>query len=380
MSNRMQVLAVNVGSSSLKLDVWQTAATQASIRLEARGIGREQGGLADNDGEVARLHIADHGAALDALLQRLPQWDGISRIGHRVVHGGSRYHLPTWLDATTVEDLQSLVALSPLHMPPALAVIHACRQRFPDVLQAAVFDTAFHASLAPRAYTYAIPTAWREVGVRRFGFHGIACADVVTQLNDQLRQRAIILHLGAGCSATALLHGKSVDTTMGFTPLEGLVMATRGGDIDPGALLYVQRELGLTVQEMERLLNEDSGLTALSDGVADMKTLLQRRDAAAMLAVEIFCYRAAKAVGALAVALGGVDQIIFSGGIGEHGVAVRERIASLLQSVGVILDADANRADADIISASGSDVELRIVAVDEGRQIARETAMLQARD
>lgn len=376
MNNGMRILAVNVGSSSLKLDLWESGESQALIRLEARGIGREQAAVVDNDGAVTPQPLADHETALAALLQRIPDKERIARIGHRVVHGGSRYHATTWLTEAVLDDLQALVPLSPLHQPPALTVIRACRRSFPGSAQAAVFDTAFHAALPPRAFTYAIPAAWRDAGVRRYGFHGIACADVVMQLSGELRERAVILHLGAGCSATALLRGKSIDTTMGFTPLEGLVMATRGGDIDPGALLYVQRQFDLTPQEMERALNERSGLLALSGASADMRELLQRRDEAAALAVEIFCYRAAKAVGALAVALGGVEQIVFSGGIGEHGAVVRARIGALLEGMGVAIDAHANNAHAPVISSAAGSVDLRIIAVDEGRQIARETMML----
>jgi acetate kinase len=376
MNNGIRVLAVNVGSSSLKLDVWEPGRSQALVRLEARGIGREQGSLAENDSIVTRQTVADHGTALDAVLERLPEADRIARIGHRVVHGGSRYRTPVWLDDAVVEALQALVPLSPLHQPPALAVIRACRRRFPGVPQAAVFDTAFHAALPPRAATYAVPAAWRAAGVRRYGFHGIACADIVTQLGEDLRERAVILHLGAGCSATAVLKGKSIDTTMGFTPLEGLVMATRSGDIDPGALLFVQRQFGLASQEMDHQLNERSGLLALSGVSADMRELLQRSDEQAALAVEVFCYRAAKAVGALAVALGGLEQLIFSGGIGEHAAAVRRRVGALLQGSGVALDDAANGAGAPVISAEDSGVEVRIMAVDEGRQIALETASL----
>ena len=218
----------------------------------------------------------------------------------------------------------------------------------------------------------------RHAEWRRYGFHGIACADTVMQLGKELRERAIILHLGAGCSATAMLRGESIDTTMGFTPLEGLVMATRGGDIDPGAVLYVQRELGLTPQEMERVLNQQSGLLALSGSSADMRELLQCQDEQAVLAVDIFCYRAAKAVGSLAVALGGLEQIIFSGGIGEHSAVVRARIGVLLQGMGITIDDGANDTHAPIISSSSSAVELRVIAVDEGRQIARETIGMTA--
>lgn len=378
MNEGMRVLAVNVGSSSLKVDVWETGLAQTLLRLEVRGIGGEHGTIAENDNVVAHQAVADHETALSELLQRVPDADRIARIGHRVVHGGSSYRSSVWLDDAVVEDLQSLVRLSPLHQPPALTVIRACRRRFPGVAQAAVFDTAFHVTLPAHAATYAIPAAWRDAGVRRYGFHGIACADIVMQLGKALRERAIILHLGAGCSATAVLRGESIDTTMGFTPLEGLVMATRGGDIDPGAVLYVQRELGLSAQEMERVLNQESGLLALSGSSADMRDLLQSKDEQAVLAVEIFCYRAAKAVGGLAVALGGLEQIIFSGGIGEHSAAVRTRIGALLQGMGIAIDAGANDAHAPIISSTGSAVELRVIAVDEGRQIARETIMLIA--
>ena len=378
MSDGMRILAVNVGSSSLKLDLWESDLSQALIRFEARGIGDEQAAVLENDRVVARQSIADHDAALNILLLRLPDSERITRIGHRVVHGGSLYRTTTWLNDAVLADLRALVPLSPLHQPPALAVIDACRRIFPGCAQAAVFDTAFHANLPPRAFTYAIPAAWRNGGIRRYGFHGIACADVVTQLNGELRERAVILHLGAGCSATAVLRGKSIDTSMGFTPLEGLVMATRSGDIDPGALLYVQREIGLTPQAVDRVLNEQSGLLALSGASADMRELLQQRDEPAVLAVEVFCYRAAKAVGSLAVALGGVDQIIFSGGIGGHSAVVRARIGILLEFLGVVIDSDANSADAPIISSASSGVELRVIAVDEGRQIARETIMLLA--
>lgn len=374
----MRVLAVNVGSSSLKLAVWEAGAAQARIRLEARGIARDRGALVENDVEVARTTFTDQDSALAELLQRLPEREKITRIGHRVVHGGSRYRHVTWLDEAVLRDLEALVPLSPLHQPPALAAIRACRRQFPDLPHAGIFDTAFHADLPPRAYTYAVPAAWREAGVRRYGFHGIACADIVSQLGKELRERAVILHLGAGCSATAVLKGKSVDTSMGFTPLEGLVMATRSGDIDPGALLYVQREFGLTPQEMDHVLNEESGLLALSGVSADMRDLLRRHDDQTALAIEIFCYRAANAVGALAVALGGLDQIIFSGGIGEHAAAVRARIGALLAGSGVAIDAAANDADAPIISSSSSAVRVQIVAVDEGRQIARETLALTA--
>ncbi len=373
----MRMLTVNVGSSSLKLDVRERGVAAPLLKLEARGIGGARGTLVENSAQLSETRFDDHAAAFAALAARLTDTGKLARIGHRIVHGGPRYRGPVWFSDAVLADLQQLQPLSPLHLPPALAVVQACRARFPAVAQAAVFDTAFHASLPPRAYTYAVPAAWRDAGVRRYGFHGIACADVVAQLGAALRPRAVILHLGAGCSATALRAGVSIDTSMGFTPLEGLMMASRGGDLDSGALLYVQRTLGLPLDEMERALNEASGLLGVSDYSADMRALLARQDdARAALAVDLFCYRAAKAVGAFTVVLGGLDQVIFSGGIGENAAAIRARIAAQLVCFGVHL-ANAGHADDEmILSSAHSAVEVRIVHVDEGRAIAAELAAL----
>jgi acetate kinase len=243
-----------------------------------------------------------------------------------------------------------------------------------------VFDTAFHGSLPAHAFEYAIPAAWRARGVRRYGFHGLACADAVSQLGSRLRDRAVLLHLGAGCSATAIFRGRSIDTTMGLTPLEGLVMATRCGDLDPGILVYLQREHGFSVDQIDHALTHDCGLLGLSGVSGDMKTLLEQADAPAVqLAIEIFSYRAAKAVGAMAVALGGCDQIIFTGGIGEHAATIRARIVRQLEFLGARLDRDANLANAAVVSYAESAVAIHVVRIDEGRQIARETAKLASR-
>ena len=377
----MRVLAVNVGSSSLKLDVRETGVAAPLLKLEARGIGGARGVLVENGAQLREMAFSDHAAAFNTLAARLPETEKLARIGHRMVHGGPRYRAPVWIGDAVLDDLRNLQPLSPLHLPPALAVMHACRARFPTLPQAAVFDTAFHASLPPRAYTYAVPAAWRDAGLRRYGFHGIACADVVAQLGDALRPRAVILHLGAGCSATALREGVSIDTSMGFTPLEGLMMASRGGDLDPGALLYAQRTLGLSVDEVERALNEASGLLGVSDYSADMRALLARQDdACAALAVDLFCYRAAKAVGAFTVALGGLDQVIFSGGIGENAAPIRTRIGAQLACLGLRLASPGRHEDDMLLSSAHSAVEARIVHVDEGRAIAAELAALPAPD
>ncbi len=374
MSGMLRVLAINVGSSSLKLDVRELGVVAPLIKLEARGIGHTRGVLLENGVELQEQTYAEHVAAFTALAARLPKPQRLARIGHRIVHGGPLYRATTWITDTVLNELEALIPLSPLHLPPALAVLHASRARFPDQPHAAVFDTAFHSTLPPQAYTYAVPAAWRDAGIRRYGFHGIACADVVGQLGAALRPRAVLLHLGAGCSATALRDGVSIDTTMGFTPLEGLMMASRSGDLDPGALLYAQRGLGLSVDELERVLNQASGLLGVSEWSADMRSVLQRQDdPRAALAVTLFCYRAAKAVGALSVALGGLDQLIFSGGIGQHADAIRTRIMAQLAHLGLQAT---QSGDDEVISTPSSQVEARIFHVDEGRAIAAELAAL----
>lgn len=377
----VRVLAVNVGSSSLRVDVWDLPEANPRTRLEASGIGGERGTVSIGDQRKEAAGFRDHTAALDALLDSLEEPARLDAVGHRVVHGGLRYREPTWVDERVLADLDELAPWVPLHLPPALGVIRRLRNKLPTVPQAVVFDTAFHASLPARAFEYALPAAWRARGVRRYGFHGLACADAVAQLGPGLRERAVLLHLGAGCSATALNRGRSVDTTMGLTPLEGLMMATRCGDLDPAIPLYFQRLEGLGVDEIERVLNRESGLLGLSGVSADMKTLLDHADEPPVrLALDVFCYRAAKTVGAMAVALGGCDQVIFTGGIGEHAGPIRAEIIGHLVFLGARLDDGANSANAAVISHPESQISVHVVRIDEGRQVAQGTARLFDRD
>jgi acetate kinase len=374
---RLRILAVNVGSSSLRLDLWDIPGTSPQMTLEANGIGGSDVVVVVNGEGRETATLPDHAAALDALLARLPRPMRLDRFGHRLVHGGAKHREPVWVDDGVLADLDGLARLVPLHVPPALRVIRRLREIVPEIPHAAVFDTAFHASLPAHAFEYAVPEAWRGWGVRRYGFHGLACADAVFQLGSRLRDRVVLLHLGAGCSATAILRGRSVDTTMGLTPLEGLVMATRSGDLDPGIVVYLQREHGLTVDQIDRGLNHDGGLLGLSGISGDMKTLLSRADAMPVkLAIEVFCYRAAKAAGAMAVALGGCDQIIFTGGVGEHAAQIRSQIVERLAFLGARLNEDANLLNAPIVSQSQTAVVVQVVRVDEGRQIAFESARL----
>lgn len=372
----MWVLAVNVGSSSLKLDLWQVGSDQAELRLAVSAVGSDQASVWRNGSLLEHVEVIDHGIALRLLIKQLPVLPEQLCIGHRVVHGGGLQQ-PVWIDDQTVTELHALEPLSPLHLPMALQVIELCREVFPQYCQYAVFDTSFHAGLPEVAANYAVPASWRELGIRRYGFHGIACADVLEQLGANLAKRTIILHLGAGCSATAVLHGCSVDTSMGFTPLEGLMMATRSGDIDPGMLFHLGRTQGMSLDQMEYALQHESGLLGLSDLSADMQVLLARQDDPRVaLAIDCFCYRAAKAVAGLVVPLGGLEQLVFSGGIGEHADKIRGRIAGHLGWLGVVLDAEANNSHQAIISSAQSHVDVRVVMVDEGREIARCVARL----
>jgi acetate kinase len=377
----VRVLAVNAGSSSLRLDIWDIPGTSPETTLRADGVGLSRGAVLvrGRTHETAGFH--DHTAAFDELYDGLNNAVGFDCVGHRVVHGGSRYREPVWVDDRVLKDLDEVGKLAPVHVRPALGVIRHVQQRLPGVPQAVVFDTAFHRTLPDRAVSYALPQAWRDQGMRRYGFHGLACADAVAQLGSALRERAVLLHLGAGCSATSLLRGRSVDTTMGLTPLEGLVMATRCGDLDPAIPLFFQRQEGLSVDRIERVLNYESGLLGLSGVSGDMKTLLDREEEPTVrLALDVFCYRAAKAVGAMAVALGACDQVIFTGGIGEHAGPIRAKIVGHLTFLGARLDVDANAANAAVISHPESPISVHIVRIDEGRQIAQGTARLRGRD
>jgi acetate kinase len=247
-------------------------------------------------------------------------------IGHRVVHGGEHLTEPTLIDAGVERELKALIAVAPLHNAPALAAIERTREEFPELPQVAVFDTAFHRTIPPAASTYALPARWREDwGVRRFGFHGISVSWVAEQVPVP---RLVVCHLGGGCSVTAVLDGRSVDTTMGFTPLEGVPMATRSGSVDPGALLYALRERHLSAAELEHALEHESGLAGLSGNASgDVRE-------ASQLALEVFVHRVAGAVAAMTAALGGLDALAFTGGIGERADAVRDRIVERVRFLG----------------------------------------------
>jgi acetate kinase len=371
----VRVLALNAGSSSLKAAIVDSgsgarlaAALEAPVGDAAQGLGRV----------VATLRHAA-AAALD----------GVEAIGHRIVHGGPQLVRPVAIDAAVEAQIEACVPLAPLHNPAGLALLRAARTAWPALPQVAVFDTAFHATLSEAARCYALPRELVEAhGLRRFGFHGINHAHVLRRCAAALGRpvaalRIVSCHLGAGGSVAAIAGGRSVDTSMGLTPLEGLVMATRAGDLDPGVLLRLQREAGLGADDLERILSQASGLLALA-GTTDMASIERRAragDPRCEFALEVYVHRLRRYIGAMAGVLGGVDAIAFSGGIGEHGVAVRERACATLGFLGARLDTGRNAAAAvshadpvATLSALGSPVSLLVVAADEERAIAEEVA------
>jgi acetate kinase len=280
--------------------------------------------------------------------------EGVAAVAHRIVHGGRRLRDPVVVDGEVEAELAAVTELAPLHNTPAMAALRRARAELPDLTHVAVFDTAFHATIPDEAATYALPAQAREEwGIRRFGFHGLSVEWASEQVGVA---RLVVCHLGGGCSVTAVRDGRSIDTTMGFTPLEGVPMSTRPGTVDPGALLYLLRH-HLTLDGLDALLEHQSGLLGLSEMSGDVAELERSDDARARLALQVFAYRVASAVGAMAVALGGLDALVFTAGIGEHSSRVRADICSRLGFLGVQLDADANDSaepDATISARSGS--------------------------
>lgn len=346
------------------------------------------GGAIQRIGEPGSL--ADHASALEHVAGRLAEAgtvgesNGLAAIGHRVVHGGEAFREPRLVDDRVIETIRALSPLAPLHNPANLLGIEVARARWPEVPQVAVFDTAFHQSIPPRAYRYAVPDAWYRVhGVRRYGFHGTSHAYVAKQIARELGRpleelNLIVLHLGNGASVTAIANGKSLDTSMGLTPLEGLVMGTRGGDIDPGVLLHMAGHAGMGFDEIASSLNHESGLIGLC-GAGDMRDILGREaagDETARLALDVYVYRIRKYIGAYAAALGRVDAIVFTAGVGENSPDIRERACANLDAMGVRLDAARNQAPASgarPIHAEGATVAVWVVPTNEELEIAEQT-------
>jgi acetate kinase len=390
-----RLLTINVGSSSLKAVLYRLGpAETAEVRAAAERIGMLNSCLRVADAQgAALLHrsdaLPDHATALEALFtwlrtQRLDE--GLRAIGQRVVQGGSQYSAPTLITDTVLAALRSLVSLDTEHLPQTLRVIESTQHAYPTVPQVACFDTAFHRQMPRVAQMYPLPRDLWDTGVARYGFHGLSYEYILQELRaldgDAAGGRVIVAHLGHGASMAAVHHGVGVDTTMGFTPTGGLVMSTRTGDLDPGVLLYLLESRGLDPAALSRLVNKEAGLLGVSGSSADMQDLLAREaaDPRAAEAVALFCYQARKFLGALVAALGGLDTLVFTAGIGEHAAVIRARICDGLEYLGLQVDAARNAAHASIISSDASRVAVRVIPTDEDLMIARHTHRLIAEE
>ena len=387
-SHKLKILVINVGSSSIKTAVIDENGCQlTNITLE--GINESHSTLRVDGVSTTQNKCADHSAALQLIANALTSYlPDIQAVGHRVVHGGEHFVQPTVLDNEVISSIEDLVALAPLHIPACVAAIRAARKLLPNLPHVAIFDTAFHANLPAHARTYALPK-WvsEQFGIRRYGFHGISHESVTGRAaqylgKDQSDLRIISCHLGNGCSMAAVKNGRCIETSMGMTPLEGLVMGSRSGDLDPGVIVHLMRELKLSVNELEQLLNNESGLLGMS-GCQDMREIAQSMAdgvESAELAVQVFCHRIKKYLGAYVAVMGGVDAIVFTGGIGEHHAFIRQRILQQLDFIGVGIDKGLNRqvrvsAESPVaeISRPHSSCRLLVITSDEERLIAKKT-------
>ncbi|GMP07704.1 MULTISPECIES: acetate/propionate family kinase [Bradyrhizobium] len=385
------VLVLNSGSSSIKFGLFEISAVEPSLLCK---------GLLDEHEAKPRLVVkSPAGEDLFETRNETPDADGghlfadvlafiedrfgehhLRAVGHRIVHGGPDYSGPIALTDDVTAKLEALTPLAPLHQPRCLAPIRALAAIRPALTQIACFDTAFHHGLTPPASRFAIPRRYEEHGVRRYGFHGLSFEYVAGRLAEiapeLVAKRVVIAHLGNGASLCALRNGRSVDTTMGLTPLDGLVMGTRCGTIDPGVLLYLQQHKKMSIEAVQHLLYHESGLIGVSGISADMRTLLASGEIAAREAIDLFTFRTAQQVAMMATTLGGLDCLVFTGGIGEHAKEIRSAIGERLAWMGVRIDAVANDETRERVDSGDSAVEIFVIATDEEMTIARHCAAL----
>ncbi|MGD1028612.1 acetate/propionate family kinase [Candidatus Binatus soli] len=381
------ILCINVGSSSCKFALYSVSSGAELVVAEgvADRIGSSGGkirvrdangrSIAESDRELARPQVA-----VDSLFEeferlKLPRLDAV---GHRLVHGGAHHAAPEIVTPALIADLKRLIAFAPLHMPGGIEGIEAVAARHPKLPQVACFDTAFHRGMPARAERFPLPRELWDAGVRRYGFHGISYEYIMQALGTDVPPRLIIAHLGNGASMVAVENGRPLDTTMGFTPAGGFMMGTRPGDLDPGVILYLLEGKGYDAAQLSRLVNLKSGLLGVSGLSSDVKTLLDARgsNADAAEAIEMFCYQIRKAIGALAAALGGLDLLVFTGGIGEHAAAVRAEACQGLAHLGLAIDPQRNRSNQDTISAADSRCRVRVIPTNENLMVARHAARL----
>ena len=380
------LLVLNAGSSSLKFALYAlplaTGATRPRPKIEGQiaGIGR-QARFTVAGRELPARHIDDHDQAIAHLLDWLEREGAeapIAGAGHRVVHGGGKFSRPIRINRLIIDQLEGMSPLAPHHQPHNVAAIRALAARKPALPQVACFDTGFHATQPDEATRLPLPREFRERGIRRYGFHGLSYESILAQVPGilgALPRRLAVAHLGNGASLCAILDGRSVATTMGFSTLDGLVMATRSGGIDPGVLIHLLRE-GMSAAELEDLLYNRSGLLGLSGISADMRALIDSSDPQAAMAIDQFCYRVARELGSLAAALGGLDALVFTGGIGENAGAIRASVCRGAAWLGVQLDDAANAKGGPRLTQSGSAASAWAIATDEQAVIARHTASL----
>jgi acetate kinase len=382
------ILALNAGSSSLKFGLFEYPEGGSAPGQIALGVARSgtesnsQIKIAGRDGSLL-VDGSWPGSTVDDLVTCLMSWidEGsnfgpVVAVGHRIVHGGSEYRDPVKIDDQVFEALEALVPLAPLHQPACLRPVRLVRELRPDLAQVACFDTAFHRHIVPPAGRYALPRKFETQGIRRYGFHGLSFESIAGQLSrdqvpDVRKERIIIAHLGNGASLCALHDLRSVDTTMGFSTLDGLVMGTRPGAIDPGILLYLMKEQGLSIDQLERLLYRQSGLLGVSGISSDVETLLSSDAPTAKEALELFAFQVARQTAALAATLGRLDRFIFTGGIGEHAPIVRQMIVDRLELFGAELDEERNSSGQTRISSDRSEIQIEQRPTQEEYSIAR---------
>lgn len=387
------ILVLNAGSSSLKFSMFTVGSRTQDLALRYRGVIDGIGSgprfvVADAEGRrvVDQALVGRRGRPGDheGVLPVLHEWIAghmehlrVAAVGHRVVHGGEQFAAPVLIDDAILDQLEKLAPLAPLHQPHNLAPIRVISRLAPDVAQVACFDTAFHRTQPPVAQLYALPRDPSVTGIKRYGFHGLSYEYIASVLpgivGDAARGRVVAAHLGNGCSMCAMREGKSVATTMGFTALEGLPMGTRSGAIDPGAVLYLLTERGMTVADVSDLLYHRSGLLGVSGISSDMRTLLASNAREAADAVDLFVYRIGRELGSLVAALGGIDALVFTAGIGEHATLVRERVCELAAWLGIRLDPEANVGGGPRISTVDSRVSVWVIPTNEELMIARHT-------
>lgn len=388
-SNR--ILTINSGSSSVKLALYHVGTSEELVlsgKIDRIGLTGSHFEMKDIGGAVLirrELDLPDHDAALKVLLDWLHdhiRLRGLDAVGHRLVHGGPEYVYPHAITPELLASLKKLIPLAPGHLPQELRTIETVWQWYPDLKQVACFDTAFHRQMPDVAQMYALPGNLQKKGIIRYGFHGLSCEYLIQELRRQAGEeadrRVVIAHLGNGASMTAVRHGKSVDTTMGFTPAGGLVMSTRSGDVDPGVLVYLLEEESMQVSALNDLVNRKSGLLGVSGISSDMKDVLdmEKKDPRAAAAVTLFCYQAKKFLSALAATLGGLDTLVFTAGVGENAPAIRWRICEGMEFLGIRLDSGRNDTNAPIVSRENSPCIVRVMRTDEDLMVARQTNAL----